>query len=99
MIAAGNTSFFKLQDGKRLYYDVAGKSYKDLPGSDTFIILNNYKEKIVWKNSNCALYDIGDDVVALQWNTKMNSIGSEVLEAMNKSIGIAEEKYKGLMMK
>src|SRR5204863_672099 len=32
------------------------------------------------------------------WNTKMNTIGSEVLEAMNKSIGIAEEKFKGLVI-
>jgi 3-hydroxyacyl-CoA dehydrogenase len=98
MIAAGNKSFYKAENGKRIYYDAVSKSYKPTPGGESFIILNNYKEKIVWKNSNAALYDIGDDVVALQWNTKMNSIGSEVLEAMNKSIGIAEEKFKGLVI-
>jgi 3-hydroxyacyl-CoA dehydrogenase len=100
MLAAGNTSFYKVESGKRLYYDVSTKTYKPIPGGDAFIILNNYKEKIVWKNAagSGALYDIGDDVVALQWNTKMNSIGSEVLEAMNKSIGIAEEKFKGLVI-
>ncbi|QEC66425.1 3-hydroxyacyl-CoA dehydrogenase/enoyl-CoA hydratase family protein [Panacibacter ginsenosidivorans] len=98
MLAAGNKSFYKVENGKRLYYDVASKSYKPTPGGDAFIILNNYKEKIVWKNGNAALYDIGDDVAALQWNTKMNSIGSEVLEAMNKSITTAEEKFKGLVI-
>jgi 3-hydroxyacyl-CoA dehydrogenase len=98
MLSAGNNSFFKVENGKRYSYDVATKSYKQIPGGDSFIILNNYKEKIVWKNSNASLYDIGDDVVALQWNTKMNSIGSEVLEAVNKSIGIAEEKFKGLVI-
>ncbi len=98
MLAAGNTSFFKVQDGKRLSYDVASKSYKAIPGGDAFIIPSNYSDKIVWKNSNAALYDIGDDVVALQWNTKMNSIGSEVLDALNKSIGIAEERFKGLVI-
>ncbi|MEP7317249.1 MAG: 3-hydroxyacyl-CoA dehydrogenase family protein, partial [Panacibacter sp.] len=87
MLATGATSFYKVENGKRLYYDIPTKSYKALPGGDSFIILNNYKEKIVWKNSNAALYDIGDDVAALQWNTKMNSIGSEVLEAVNKGIG------------
>lgn len=98
MIAAGNTSFYKTQSGKQVYYDIAGKTYKPIPGTESFIILNNYKEKIVWKNSNAALYDIGDDVVALQWNTKMNSIGSEVLDGMNKSISLAEEKFKGLVI-
>ena len=98
MLATGNKSFYKTENGKSLYYDVTLKTYKQISGTESFIILNNYKDKIVWKNSNAALYDIGDDVVALQWNTKMNTIGSEVLEAINKSIAIAEEKFKGLVI-
>ena len=98
MLAEGNTSFYKTEKGKRLYYDAPSKTYKLIPGSEAFVVLNNYTDKIVWKNSNAALYDIGDEVVALQWNTKMNSIGSEVLDAVNKSIAIAEEKYKGLVI-
>jgi 3-hydroxyacyl-CoA dehydrogenase len=94
----GNTSFYKVENGKRLFYDVSTKKYVALPGGDSFIILSDLKEKTVWKNSACNLYDLGDDVVGLQWNTKMGSIGSEVLEAVNKSISIAEEKYKGLVI-
>ena len=94
----GNTTFYKVENGKRLYYDVSSKKYLPLPGGDSFIILSDLKEKTVWKNTACNLYDLGDDVVGLQWNTKMGSIGSEVLEAMNKSIAIAEEKYKGLVI-
>ena len=97
-IDAGNTSFYKIENGKRLYYDVSTKKYLPLPGGESFIILSDLKEKSVWKNSACNLYDLGDDVVGLQWNTKMGSIGSEVLEAINKSISISEEKYKGLVI-
>ena len=97
-IDAGNTSFYKIDNGKRLYYDVSTKTYLPLPGGESFIILSDLKEKTIWKNSACNLYDLGDDVVGLQWNTKMGSIGSEVLEAVNKSISIAEEKYKGLVI-
>ncbi len=97
-IAAGNNSFYKVEGGKRLYYDVSSKQYLPLPGGDSFIILSDLKEKTVWKNSACNLYDLGNDVVGLTWNTKMGSIGSEVLEALNKSIAIAEEKFKGLVI-
>lgn len=97
-IAAGNTSFYKVQNGKRLYYDVSSGSYKEMPGGESFIILSDLKEKIVWNNAACNLYDLGDDVLGLQWNTKMGTIGSEVLEAVNKSISIAEEKFKGLVI-
>lgn len=98
MLAAGNNSFYKIENGKRLYYDVSSKSYKEIPGAGSFIILNNYSEKIVWKNSACRLYDIGDGVAALEWSTKMNSIGGEVLEGVQRSIAIAEEKFKGLVI-
>ncbi len=97
-IAAGNNSFYKVENGKRLYFDVSTKNYLHVPGGDSFIILSDLKEKTVWNNSACNLYDLGDEVLGLTWNTKMGSIGSEVLEALNKSISIAEEKYKGLVI-
>jgi 3-hydroxyacyl-CoA dehydrogenase len=97
-IAGGNISFYKVENGKRLYYDVSSKKYLPLPGGESFIILSDLKEKTVWKNAACNLYDLGDDVVGLSWNTKMGSIGSEVLEALNKSIAIAEDKYKGVVI-
>lgn len=97
-IEEGNSSFYKVENGKRLYFDVSSKKYLPLPGGDSFIILSDLTEKTVWKNSACNLYDLGHDVVGLTWNTKMGSIGGEVLEAINKSISIAEEKYKGLVI-
>lgn len=97
-LVSGNEYFYKVENGKRLCYDVSTKTYKPLPGGDSFIILSDLTEKTVWKNSACRLYDLGDDVVGLSWNTKMGSIGGEVLEAINKSINIAEEKYKGLVI-
>ncbi len=98
MLAAGNTTFYKTENGQRKYYDVSTKAYKAIPGEGTFILLEHLDEKVVWKNSACKLYDIGDGVVALRWNTKMNSIGGEVLEAVQKSVAIAEEKFNGLVI-
>lgn len=98
MIAAGNTSFYKIESGKKLAYDPASKTYKQVPGGNEFIILSNYGDKFVWKNSSCKLYDIGDEVLALQWNTKMNTIGGDVLSGITKSIELAEKSYKGLVI-
>lgn len=98
MIASGAKTFYKVENGKRLYYDVASKSYKPLPGADTFIVMKNFENETVWKNSACRLYYLGDDVLGLEWYTKMGSIGGEVLEGIQKSISLAEEKYKGLVI-
>ena len=98
MLASGATSFYKIEAGKRLYYDVPTKTYKVLPGGDAFIVLSNNADKLVWKNSACKMYDIGNGVAGLEWSTKMNSIGGEVLEGINKSITLSEEKFKGLVI-
>ena len=98
MIAAGNTSFYKVENGKRLCYDAGSKSYKVLPGGDAFIVMKNFENQTIWKNAACRTYHLGDDVIGLEWYTKMGSIGGEVLEGLQRSIAIAEEKYKGLVV-
>lgn len=98
MLAAGNKTFYITENGKRKAYDPASKTYKLLPGSDAFIILSNYSDKIVWKNNSCKLYDIGDEVLGLQWNTKMGTIGGDVLGGIQTAIEKAEKGFKGLVI-
>ena len=98
MLAAGNKTFYKIENGKRLAYDPATKTYKPIPGSHAFIILSNYQDKIVWQNSSTKIYDMGDDVLGVQWNTKMNSMGGDVLAGVNKAIDLAEKNYKGVVI-
>ncbi len=99
MLAAGNTAFYKIENGVKKYYDQQSKSYKAIPGAESFIILDNLRSnKPVWKNSGGILHDIGDGVLNLEFTSKMNSLGGDVLAAINKSIEIAEKGYKGLVI-
>ena len=98
MLAAGNKSFYKIEGGKKLYYDQNSKTYKPLPGGDAFIVMSNYQDKQIWKNGSCKLYDLGDDVLGLQWFTKMGSIGGDVLAGIQTAIDKAEKNYKGLVI-
>ena len=97
MVAEGK-DFYKVVDGKRFYYDIATRDYKIIPGAESFIILSDLKEKTIWKNSACHLVDMGDGIGGFSWNTKMNSIGGEVLEGLNKAIALAEQKCNGLVI-
>lgn len=98
MLTSGAASFYKVENGKRLYYDVSTKAYKAMPGGDAFIVMKNFENETVWKNSACRTYHLGNDVLGLEWYTKMGSIGGEVLEAIQRSIALAEDKYKGLVI-
>ncbi|HEY9258710.1 3-hydroxyacyl-CoA dehydrogenase/enoyl-CoA hydratase family protein [Chitinophaga sp.] len=98
MLGKGIKTFYKVDNGKKFYYDVVSQAYKTLPGEGQFIILENFSNNIVWKNSACNLIDIGDGVVCFDWKTKMNTIGGEVLEGLNKAIDRAEKDFRGLVV-
>jgi len=100
MADAGHDSFYKREKGKKLYYDQQSKEYKVVPGTDEFIILDNYRDQSpVYKNSEVILHDIGDGVLCLEFTSPHNAIGEGVLRGMNDAIQIAEEgDWKGMVI-
>ncbi len=99
MLEKGNTSFFKYQNGVKHFYDIPSKSYKPVPGTEGFIYLDALKEnKIVWKNDGATIYDLGEGVLNVEFHTKMNSIGAEVIEGINTAINLAEKDFRGLVI-
>ncbi|AYB30634.1 3-hydroxyacyl-CoA dehydrogenase/enoyl-CoA hydratase family protein [Chryseolinea soli] len=98
MLAAGNKSFYKVENGQRKYYDIPSKSYKIIPGKEEFIILENLKESVVWKNAESKVTDLGDGVIDFSWSSKSYTLGSSVIEGLNKALDLAEKNYKGLVI-
>src|SRR6478735_999562 len=99
LVAAGNKSFYKAESGKRMYWDIPSKSYKVIPGTESFIILDNLrKTNVIWKNAGASLFDIGDGIYNLEFHSKMNTMGGEVVEGINKAISEAEKNARGLVI-
>ena len=98
MVAAGNKSFYKVEAGQKKYYDIPSKSYKSIPGRESFIILENKSENVIWKNADSKVTDLGDGVIDFSWHSKSYTLGSAVVEGLNKAIDIAEKDYRGLVV-
>lgn len=100
MLDAGHESFYKNVNGQRMYYDIEAKDYKTIPGTEDLIFLDVLREtNVVWKNSGASLFDLGDGVLGLEFQTKMNAIGGEILEGIHKAIDKAEtEGWKGVVI-
>lgn len=73
------------------------QAYETLESNTQTRKLESYQE-IIWKNSACSIRNIEDGIIALSWNTKMNTIGGEVLAGINKAIDLAESDYRGLVI-
>ena len=99
MVASGNTSFYTVKDGATYFYDIQKKTQLKVPGQDAFIILDNIREsKNVWSNKEAHIQDLGDGIINLEFNSKMNTIGEGVLAGINKAIDLAEKEYDGLVI-
>ena len=99
MMESGATSFYKSENGIRKYYNVPTKSYLPVEGQQHFIILDNYKQdRIIWKNSGCNILDIGEGVLCLEFQTKMNTMGGEIVQGVHKAIELAEKDFRGLVI-
>ena len=99
MKASGSTSFYTVVDGATYCYDRDSKAQQKKPGQDAFIILDNIrKSNEVYKNSGVVVEDLGDGILNLEFQSKMNTIGGDVLAGLNKAVDIAEADFDGLVV-
>ncbi len=99
MLASGNSTFYTVKDGATYAYDIPTKSQEKIPGQDSFIILDNIrKSHEVWKNSGVVIEDLGDGILNCEFQSKMNTIGGDVLAGLNKAVDLAEKDFDGLVI-
>ena len=99
MLEKGQNSFYTIQEGASYYHDIATKSNLKVPGQDSFLILNNIREtNTIWSNEEAAIQHLGDGVLNVEFQSKMNTIGGGVLEAINKGIDLAEQEYEAVIL-
>ena len=99
MLETGVESFYTVKDGNTYYYDIPTKKHVKVPGQDSFIILDNIrKTSEVFKNNGVVIEDLGDGILNVEFRSKMNSIGGDVLAGVNKAIDLAEKDFDGLVI-
>ena len=101
MLAAGHTSFYKVNEaGSKEYYDAETKSYQPIRGVENFIILDNLRTtgKVLWKNAGASVIDLGDGILNVEFHSKMNSLGQDVIQGVLKGVEMAEAGYRGLVI-
>lgn len=99
MLDAGVTSFYKVENGKKYYYDFVSKSYKEIPGQENKLSLEVLRPtNVVWENKDVSIFDLGDGVLNVEFHSKMNTIGQGTLEGLNKAVDMAESDYKALVI-
>lgn len=94
-------SFYRFSDGgQKEYLDVLTGDYKPVPVKQGQIQIEILKQsgKVVEKNSNCSVLDLGDGVFGFEFHSKMNAISGDILAMTHKALKRAEEEGIGLVV-
>ncbi|MEK4627480.1 3-hydroxyacyl-CoA dehydrogenase NAD-binding domain-containing protein [Solibacillus sp. FSL R7-0682] len=94
----GFTTFYSEIDGDLAYYN--GTEYVKVPINEKAIDLKRYKKKhgVIKANSGASLIDIGDGIALLEFHSRSNAIGLDIIQMINYAIDEVEKNFKGLVI-
>jgi 3-hydroxyacyl-CoA dehydrogenase len=100
MLADGNSTFYKMVDGKRQYFDFASGSYKEIPANENAISLAAVKadNKVVKTCPSASLIDLGDDIFCIEFHTKMNALNRGIIEFMADCQDYLDANARGVVI-
>jgi len=100
LLDSGKESFYKKEAGVLYYYDIPSKDYKEVPIKPGIILLPSLKdrEKQVAGNAGASFIDIGDGVACLEFHSKMNAIGEDIISMIVQSSDIVSRDFEGLVI-
>jgi len=98
LLDKGLTTFYSEIDGDLAYYN--GTEYVKVPVNEKAIDLKRYKKKhgVIKFNSGASLIDLGDGIALLEFHSKSNAIGLDIVQMINYAIDEVEKNYKGLVI-
>jgi 3-hydroxyacyl-CoA dehydrogenase len=85
MLSSGATSFYRDADRDGVprteYFDLPGTGYQLLEERPGILVLSDLKRArgVLRKNAGASLIDVGDGVLCVEFHTKMNSVGDDLM--------------------
>jgi len=91
LLASGKKSWYQ-DDSKaplgRAYFDSASAAYKPMqaPAGVWSVTVAKKSEGVVKKNSGASLVDLGDGVACIEFHSKMNAIGADIVQLITQAL-------------
>lgn len=97
----GDGTFYKIENGQLQFFGTDGK-YHDVKRAEGVLLLQDIKRKSkpVFKTGSAALWDVGDEVVCLEFTGKMNALDDQVFAVIDQAIKITGpgKQFKALVI-
>jgi 3-hydroxyacyl-CoA dehydrogenase len=88
----GEGTWYVNRGGVRHFWDIQTEDYIPVPVNDGLIFLPALadREMVIERNVGATLYDMGDGVGCVEFNTKMNAIDGQIIEMIDRACDLVD---------
>ncbi|MBM4167768.1 MAG: 3-hydroxyacyl-CoA dehydrogenase [Ignavibacteria bacterium] len=100
LLSAGKSTFYERRNGTRYFFDIGSGTHTPIDEPVGLIHLPSLKDrnKVIRHNAGSSLIDLGDGVACLEFHSKMNAIGEDIIQMVHYSLGEVEKNFEGLVI-
>jgi 3-hydroxyacyl-CoA dehydrogenase len=100
MLERDASGFYRLEKGRLSVWDPGKGDYRELPDDPGRINLVHLKnaDREIKHNAGASVVDLGDGVACLEFHSKMNSIGGDIVEMIGKALLEVNKNFDGLVV-
>ena len=100
LLASGMKSYYGACDGAPSYFDFASATYHEIPERPGVLLLPSLtaRKKEIKRNAGASLIDLGDGVICLEFHSKMNTIGADVVEMVHAGLKSLNDGFEAMVI-
>jgi len=93
-------SFYRRQAGTLQVFHPESRSYLPVRWPDGVLVLRELKEQgaVVARNPGCSLVDLGEGVLCVEFHTKMNAIGEDIVRMLQRALQELESRFDAMVV-
>ncbi len=100
LVGSGVESFYRRTSGRLYAFDLTTLKQVEVEERPGVIVLRSLheRERLVASNPGASLLDLGDGVACLEFHSKNNAIGADILQMLRKALGVCAERFDALVI-
>lgn len=99
VLDSGGT-FYRRSDGTLEVFQPAARAYAPVRWPEGVLVLRERKAQgaVVAHNAGASLVDLGDGVLCVEFHTKMNAIGEDIVRMLHQALREAESGFEAVVV-
>ena len=100
LLGSGDASFYRREAGRLYAFDPAADKKLEIEERPEIILLPalRERERVVARNAGASLIDLGDGVACLEFHSKSNAIGPDIVQMTRTSLELCAERFDALVI-